>query len=93
MSELNLQEFHEIFPNGVRVIHTICGGVAFFYSELPQSQTLVLDPRKAMTLKGNRVKDGDMVVCGHCGNPVGTNHMEFAIEKGDIFVNDSNVIH
>lgn len=77
---LTIEEIRTIFPKAVRVIHSICGGIAFWYAELPVGNTLVLDPRKVLLNDGRRVQEGDQVICGHCENPVGTTHMEFTIE-------------
>lgn len=82
MSEMSVEEVYEVFPNAVRVIHTVCGGIAFWYSELPVGKRIILDPRKAMTVDGRKVREGDPVICSRCDNPVGREHMEFCIEEG-----------
>jgi hypothetical protein len=67
-------------PEAVRVIHSLCGGIAFWYAELPVGSKIVLDPHKVLLNDGRKVTQDDPVICGHCENPVGTQHMEFTIE-------------
>lgn len=77
---LTTEEVKKILPKAVRVIHSICGGIAFWYGELPVGNTVVLDPRKVLLNDGRKVSQDDPVICGHCLNPVGTQHMEFTLE-------------
>lgn len=82
MNEISIEELHDRMPGAVRVVHTVCGGIAFWYGELPVGKTVVLDPRKVLLVDGRRVSDGDPVICGRCENPIGVQHMEFCIEEG-----------
>lgn len=82
MKEITLEEVQDRMPGAIRVIHKICGGIAFWYGDIPRGSTVVLDPRKAMLVDGRRVREGDPVICGRCEEPVGVQHMEFCIDEG-----------
>lgn len=54
----------------MRVIHTVCGGTAFFYDG-PLTPGERCNPTKATLLNGQHPASGDRMICGSCNQPIG----------------------
>lgn len=65
--------------NPVRVIHTICGGIVFFHDGVPKGRRSVLNPGKVILANGAKPKEGDPIICIHCGYNVGKTQLEWAL--------------
>lgn len=63
----------------VKAIHTICGGIVFFHDGVPKGKEGVLNPEKIILFNGAKPRDGDPIVCVHCGYDVRKNQLEFLI--------------
>jgi hypothetical protein len=75
---MNLGSQYDPTPEGNAVVHKKCGGVAFRYAGYIQGAG-VLDPAKVTLANGRRPKDGSLVVCANCQEPVARDAMEFVI--------------
>lgn len=53
-------------------IHNKCGNIAFHYSEVPEWGD-VIRAEKTIKIDGTKPKDGDIIVCGSCGEEIGGN--------------------
>jgi hypothetical protein len=77
---LTLNEMRERgFSNPVRVVHTICGGIVFFHDGVPRQKQGKLNPSKVILFNGATPKEGDPIICVHCGYDVRKNQLEFVL--------------
>jgi hypothetical protein len=77
---LGLEDLKERgFNNPIRVIHSICGGIVFFHNGVPRGKSGIINPEKVILFNGAKPKDGDPIICVHCGYEVRKNQLEFLI--------------
>jgi hypothetical protein len=78
---LTLDEIRERgFVTPIRVIHTICGGIVFFHDGVPQGRKAVINPNKVLLANGVKPREGDPIICIHCGYDVRKNQLEFVLD-------------
>ena len=58
----------------IRIIHTVCGGTAFFYAERPRMDTMVI-PAQARLVDGTTPKAGMTMRCGSCNELANLNDL------------------
>jgi hypothetical protein len=55
----------------MKILHTVCGGVAFFYAGEPKVGK-VITAEFARYPDGSQPTPGDILICGSCHQPIAT---------------------
>jgi hypothetical protein len=75
---LTIEEIKETgLKDPIRVIHTICGGIVFWYDGIERGQYIIVNPDKVRLLNGASPRVGDPILCPNCDYIVYPNQLEW----------------